>query len=318
MLRVNNLKTYFFTEEGIVKAVDGVNLYIGEGETLGLVGETGCGKTVTALSILRLIQEPGRIIAGEVLYSGEDLLKKSKEEMRKIRGREIAMIFQDPLASLNPVYTIGDQLVEVLRLHQKLDKKEALRRAGEIIKLVKLPSPEKILNQYPHELSGGMRQRAMIAIALSCSPKLLIADEPTTALDVTIQAQILELLKELMQKFRSSVLLITHNLGVVAEFCDRVAIMYAGNIVESADVRAIFKHPKHPYTKALMNAIPRLHREVERLEVIRGSVPDLVDPPSGCKFHPRCEYAMPVCPEKVPLEKEVDGHYVACHLYDAS
>ncbi len=317
MLRVNDLKTYFFTEEGVVRAVDGVSLSIGEGETLGLVGETGCGKTVTALSIMRLIQEPGRIIAGEVLYNREDLLRKSEEEMRRIRGREIAMIFQDPLTSLNPVYTIGDQLIEVLRMHQKLDKREALRRAEEILKLVNLPLPEKILNQYPHELSGGMRQRAMIAIALSCSPKLLIADEPTTALDVTIQAQILELLKELMQKFQSSVLLITHNLGVVAELCDRVAIMYAGNIVESADVNAIFKHPKHPYTMALMNAIPKLHREVERLEVISGSVPDLIAPPAGCKFHPRCEHAMPVCSEKVPVEKEIEGHRVACHLYDA-
>jgi|TARA_B100001964_G_scaffold243420_1_gene321347 ABC-type dipeptide/oligopeptide/nickel transport system ATPase component len=259
VLQVNNLKSHFFTEEGIIKAVDGINFNIAEGEILGIVGETGCGKTVTALSIMRLLPEPGRIIDGEIFFKGEDLLKKDKDAMRRIRGKEISMIFQDPLASFNPVFKIGDQIAEILQIHLDINKKKALEKAQESLELVKIHKSEEMLNQYPHELSGGMRQRAMIAMAIACNPSLLIADEPTTALDVTIQSHILELIRDLIKKLNFSVLLITHNLGVVAEICDRVAIMNKGKIVEQGDVSQIFNAPSNEYTKNLLNIIHSLY-----------------------------------------------------------
>lgn len=263
LLRVKDLMSYFFTEEGVIKAVDGVSFDLDEGETLGIVGETGCGKTVTALSIMRLLPSPGRIIGGEVLFKGEALLKKSEDEIRRIRGREISMIFQDPLTSFNPVFKIGDQIAEILQVHMGLDKRDALEKARDMLELVKIPRAGEVLHQHPHELSGGMRQRAMIAMALACKPDLIIADEPTTALDVTIQAQILELLKELIRDFRVSVLLITHNLGVVAEICDRVAVMHKGKILEQGDVRQVFNKPKSEYTRGLLDVVHALYGGVE-------------------------------------------------------
>lgn len=317
LLKVRGLKTYFYTYEGVVKALEGINLDIYKGESLGLVGETGCGKSVTALSIMRLIQwPPGKIIDGEIHFDGKDLLKISEEEMRKIRGAEISMIFQEPMSSLNPVFTIGSQIMEAITLHQNVNKKEAEEKAIEMLNLVRMPDPEKVMKQYPHELSGGMQQRAMIAMALSCRPSLLIADEPTTALDVTVQAQILDVIQRVNKELDSSMLLITHDLGVVAQICDRVAVMYAGYIVEIGTVKQIFKNPQHPYTKGLMNAIPKIHVKTKRLEVIRGVVPNLITPPSGCRFHPRCDHAMDVCKKKVPpVTKVEEGHYVACFLH---
>jgi oligopeptide/dipeptide ABC transporter ATP-binding protein len=322
LLKIEGLKTYFYTEEGVVRAVDGVDLEIRRGEILGLVGESGCGKSVTALSIMRLVQSPpGRIVAGRILLDGEDLLKKSEKEMWKIRGTKISMIFQDPHTSLDPVFTIGFQLAEPIELHQVLERKllkkeDVPRKVVEMLSMVKIPDPEHRVNEYPHQLSGGMKQRVMIAMMLSCNPSLLIADEPTTALDVTIQAQILDLLKELRRRLGMSVLMITHNLGVVADLCDRVAVMYAGNIVEQADVLSIFKRPRHPYTRALLEAVPSLVGRERRLRTIPGSVPSLISPPPGCKFHPRCPKAMEVCkrvfPEMVRVGKE---HFVRCHLY---
>lgn len=340
----------FHTYEGIVKALDGINLEIKKGETVGLVGETGCGKSVTALSVMRLIQDPGKIIGGEIWFEGHDLLKKSEKEIRQeIRGNKISMIFQEPMTSLNPVFTIGSQIGESFILHQKnelekimnLDdlnfyyriiskipilkkfakekaiKKAANQRAEEMLTIVGISDAQKIVNQYPHELSGGMRQRAMIAMALSCNPLLLIADEPTTALDVTIQAQILKLIEELKEKTGSSVLLITHNLGVVAETCDKVGVMYAGNIVEFGDVKSIFKNPKHPYTKGLIRAIPKITEETKRLDVIKGIVPNLIYPPPGCRFHPRCDYVMEICKREKPTDfGEHSDHYVACFLFE--
>ncbi|RLF99896.1 ABC transporter ATP-binding protein, partial [Thermococci archaeon] len=289
LLKVKDLKTYFYTYEGVVKALEGINLDIYKGESLGLVGETGCGKSVTALSIMRLIQwPPGKIIDGEIILDGKDLLKIPEEEMRKIRGSDISMIFQEPMSSLNPVFTIGSQISEAITLHQEVDKKEAEKRSLDMLDLVGMPDAEKVMKQYPHELSGGMQQRAMIAMALSCKPKLLIADEPTTALDVTVQAQILDLIQKVNKEIDSSMLLITHDLGVVAQVCSRVAVMYAGYIVEIGTAKQIFKNPYHPYTKGLMHAIPKIHVETKRLEVIRGVVPNLITPPSGCRFHPRC------------------------------
>ncbi|MFQ6050068.1 MAG: ABC transporter ATP-binding protein [Candidatus Hydrothermarchaeota archaeon] len=316
LLEVKDLKTYFYTEEGIVRAVDGVSFTLEKGEVFGLVGETGCGKTVTALSIMRLVPEPGRIVGGNVIFKGEDLLKKKEEDMRRIRGKDIAMIFQDPLSSLNPVCTIGNQISEVFKIHQGLNKKDSLKKTIEMLKRVNIPFPEKVVNQYPHELSGGMRQRCMIAMALSCNPELLIADEPTTALDVTIQAQIIELLKKLIKDFHSSVLLISHNLGLISEICDKVAVMYAGTIVEFSSIETIFQNAKHPYTMALIEAIPKMDKRTKWLKAIDGAVPDMLNPPDGCKFHPRCPKAFSVCSKEVPEEIEVEnGHKVTCHLY---
>ncbi len=317
LLEVRNLKTHFFLAGRTVQALDGIDLSIGRGETLGLVGETGCGKSVTALSILRLIpQPPGKVIEGEVLFEGEDLLKLQPKAMRQVRGGKISMIFQEPMTSLNPVFPIGHQMAEVIRLHQGLGRKEAMTKAIEMLELVHIPEAAKVVRQYPHQLSGGMRQRAMIAMELSCNPSLLIADEPTTALDVTIQAQILRLLKEMKEKSGASILLITHDLGVVAQMADRVGVMYAGQIVEMAGVYELFDNPLHPYTQGLWGSIPRLEHEVEDLQVIPGTVPDLSDPPPGCRFHPRCLEAMEVCRLQRPPNYPVgDGHTVACFLY---
>lgn len=318
VLEVNNLTTHFFSDEGVVKAVDGVNFFIEAEETLGIVGESGCGKSVTSLSIMQLIPSPpGKIVAGQVLFEGQDLLKKSQEEMRKIRGNDIAMIFQEPMTSLNPVYTIGDQIAEAVILHQKVDKKEAWKRATDMLRLVGIPSPERRVHEYPHQMSGGMRQRVMIAMALSCNPKLLVADEPTTALDVTIQAQILELMKEMKRRFHAAIMLITHDLGVVAEMTDRVIVMYAGKVVEEARTVDLFKEPLHPYTQGLMDSIPRLDQEAHaKLHVIEGTVPNLLNLPKGCSFAPRCPKAMPVCQEKTPVLTEIgDNRKVSCWLH---
>lgn len=319
LLDIRNLKTYFYTYKGVVKALEGVNLRIGANEILGLVGETGCGKTVTGLSILRLIDSPGKIIGGEIVFGGEDLLKLSENEMsERIRGKKISMIFQEPRSSLNPTYTVGSQISEAIRLHQRVDKREAMRRAVSILRQTGMPDPERIAGEYPHELSGGMAQRAMIAMALSCDPELLIADEPTSSLDVTIEAQILELIKDLISKFRASVLLITHDLGIVAETCDKVAVMYAGNVIEYGDVRDIFKRHKHPYTEGLLNSVPKLKISGE-LYTIEGTVPNLITPPTGCRFHPRCPEARKKCSELKPPDVEVEpGHFVSCFLYGDS
>ena len=376
ILQIKGLKTYFYTEEGVVKAVDGVSFNIYENETIGLVGETGCGKSVTALTILRLVRAPGKILGGKIKFKGIDFLKLSKKEMRNYRGKDITMIFQDPLNSLNPVITIGKQLSEVFFLHQKenlktiLDqlrvkrkerqaekkelkkelkenderlseiekeelnekiqklqeatkgdlslKKVALKESEKMIKAVGIPDAKGILNRYPHELSGGMRQRVMIAMALSCSPSLLIADEPTTALDVTIQAQILELMKKLKTDFNTSILMITHDLGIIAEICDRVMVMYSGSIVELADAEGLFKRPLHPYTKGLIGAIPSIEKRDQKLKTIRGSVPNLIYPPSGCRFHPRCPNRLEICEKIKPsLNEDHENHYIACHLFDA-
>ena len=375
LIQIKNLKTYFYTEEGVVKAVDGVSFDIYEDEIIGLVGETGCGKSVTALSILNLVRTPGKIIEGQIIFKDKNLIKLDKKEMRNYRGDEITMTFQDPLNSLNPVMTIGFQVGETFKLHQKdiikadLDRrllerkkkrqkakdlrkelknnkerlsqqeKEELERqikqikeetkyypklkdviddySADIIKEVGIADSRNILKRYPHELSGGMRQRVMIAMSLSCNPALLIADEPTTALDVTIQAQILDLMKELKQKIKTSILLITHDLGIIAELCDRVAVMYSGNIVEYATAENLFKNPIHPYTKGLISAIPRIETKHQTLQTIRGMVPNLIYPPSGCRFHPRCDFRMEVCDKIKPILKEIsDKYYVACHLYD--
>ena len=316
LLEVKNLKTHFFTHEGAVKAVDGISFKINQGETLGIVGESGSGKSVAALSIMKLIpQPPGEIINGEVYFEGQDLIKLDDKRIRKIRGKKISMIFQEPMTSLDPVFTIGHEIIETIQLHQGLSKIEARERAIDILKVVGMPDVEKRINNYPHELSGGMRQRVMIAMALSCNPTLLIADEPTTALDVTIQAQILRLINDLKDKFGASVMLITHDLGVIAEMCDYVAVMYAGHIVEYTDVYTLFNHPLHPYTKGLSKSIPRLDVEVEHLEVIPGIVPNLLNPPSGCPFHPRCDYCWDKCIEEIPELIEIEeSHLVKCHL----
>ncbi|MGH7831756.1 MAG: ABC transporter ATP-binding protein, partial [Candidatus Binatia bacterium] len=298
LIEVENLRTSFFTPEGEVKAVDGVSFAIREGETLGLVGESGCGKSVTALSIMRLVPSPGKIVGGEIHYRGRDLLKLNGEAMRKVRGNEISMIFQEPMTSLNPVFTIGNQIGEAIRLHQGLDKRETRQKTIEMLRLVKIADPEARVDDYPHQLSGGMRQRVMIAMALSCNPSLLIADEPTTALDVTIQAQILELMKELQDKLGMALLLITHDLGVVAEQADEVVIMYAGKVVERAQTRAIFGRPLHPYTVGLLNSLPGAGgQKKKRLEAIPGVVPSLLELPSGCHFRDRCFKAGGICAE---------------------
>lgn len=326
LLKVEDLHTYFYTYEGVVKAVDGVSFDIKKGEIFGLVGETGCGKSVTALSIIGLIDEPGKIVSGKIIFKGRNLLELSEKERRKFRGKEISMIFQEPMTSLNPVYSIGDQIVELLLLHEegiedmrkapKELREKKKKKAIEMLKLVRMPDPERTIDSYPHELSGGMRQRAMIAMMLATKPSLLIADEPTTALDVTVQAQILNILMDMRDKLGISILLITHDLSVIAEVADRVGVMYAGNIVEIADTFTIFKNPKHPYTVGLMEAIPKITEKKEELKQIRGSVPNLIYPPSGCRFHPRCDYMKPICQKKKPKLVEIEpGHFVACHLY---
>ena len=375
LIQIKNLKTYFYTEEGIVKAVDGASFDIYEDEVMGLVGETGCGKSVTALSILNLVRAPGKIIEGQILFKGEDLVQLDKKEMRYYRGKEITMIFQDPLNSLNPVMTVGTQVGEIFLLHQheilkaeldrkKLERKKKLQEAkklqielkeneerlsekeredlqqriaqikkenahvpilkdvlddfcAKIIKEVGIADSRSILKRYPHELSGGMRQRVMIAMALSCNPALLIADEPTTALDVTIQAQIIDLMNSLKKKFKTSILLITHDLGIIAELCDRVAVMYSGNIVEYATADDLFKKPRHPYTKGLIGAIPSIEMKNKKLRTIRGMVPNLIYPPSGCRFHPRCDSRLEICDKIKPKLNEIGAKYfVACHLFD--
>jgi len=321
LLKIHNLHTYFYTDDGVAKAVDGVDLELEEGGTLGVVGESGCGKSVTALSIMRLIPDPpGKIVTGEILFNGTDLLSFSEAAMRKIRGRSISMIFQEPMTSLNPVFQIGDQISEVLRLHEGLSRKASWARSIEMLKMVGIPSPERRVAEYPHQLSGGMRQRAMIAMALACSPKLMIADEPTTALDVTIQAQILELINRLQREKGMSVILITHNMGVIAETARKVAVMYAGRIVEYTEVRALFGSPKHPYTQGLLQSIPRLdedHSRKKRLEAIPGLVPSLLDLPPGCKFSNRCRYVFERCGEEPPLIEAEKGHWVRCWLHEA-
>ena len=322
LLKIHNLHTYFYTDDGVAKAVDGVDLELEEGGTLGVVGESGCGKSVTALSIMRLIPDPpGKIVTGEIIFNGTDLLSFSEAAMRKIRGRSISMIFQEPMTSLNPVFQIGDQISEVLRLHEGLSRKASWARSIEMLKMVGIPSPERRVAEYPHQLSGGMRQRAMIAMALACSPKLMIADEPTTALDVTIQAQILQLINRLQQEKGMSVILITHNMGVIAETARKVAVMYAGRIVEYTEVRALFGSPKHPYTQGLLHSIPRLdgdHSRKKRLEAIPGLVPSLLDLPPGCKFSNRCRYVFERCGEEPPLIEAEKGHWVRCWLHEKS
>ena len=320
VLEIRDLKTYFFTYEGVAKAVDGVTYQLAKGEPLGVVGESGCGKSVTALSILRLIPiPPGKIVGGEILFKGKNLIDLSEEEMRKIRGNRISMIFQEPMTSLNPVFTIGNQIQETIKLHQGLSKRESLEKAIEMLRLVNIPSPERCVNQYPHELSGGMRQRAMIAMSLACNPEILIADEPTTALDVTIQAQILDLLNKLKEELGMAIILITHNLGVIAETVNRVLVMYAGKIVEEAKTKTLFENPQHPYTRGLLKSIPRLGDKVRhgkvRLSEIPGVVPSLYEIPSGCKFSTRCPSVMDICKEKEPELKEIEkDHFSACWL----
>jgi len=323
LLEVKGLKTYFYTEDGVVRAVDGVSFEVYPGEVLGLVGESGCGKSVTSLSIMRLISRPGRVDEGEILLDGENLLDLPEEEMIKVRGNRISMIFQQPQTALNPVFKVGDQLAEVLNVHQDLGKEAGWKRAVQLLKMVGVPDPERRAEAYPHELSGGMAQRVMIAMALACVPELLVADEPTTALDVTIQAQILDLMRDLRREMGTSVILITHDLGVVAEMADRVAVMYAGEIVEQTDVNSLFDQPLHPYTQGLIGSIPVLGQIKDKLDVIPGSVPNLVNLPEGCRFAPRCQarfkYGLSICTEIKPeLEEVKSGHFVRCWLYQSA
>lgn len=317
ILEVNNLATHFFTDDGEIPAVDDVSFYIKEGEVLGIVGESGCGKSVTSLSIMGLVPNPpGKIVGGEILFRNDNLVKKTDKQMRAIRGNDIAMIFQEPMTSLNPVFTIGKQVSEPIRIHKKVNKQEAKKLAIEMIKQVGIARPEAIYDEYPHQLSGGMRQRIMIAMAMSCQPKLLIADEPTTALDVTIQAQILDLMKNLNEENGTSIMLITHDLGVVAEICDRVVVMYGGKVVEEGDVRSILKDPQHPYTKGLIASLPKIHKKEKRLYSIPGNVPKPGSIKQGCRFAPRCNEAFDACylqdPQLIELE---DGRYCRCLLY---
>ena len=321
LLEVRNLQTQFKTRAGLVRAVDGVSFHLDCGELMGLVGESGCGKSMTALSIMRLIASPGKIVGGEINFDGKDLLRLSDHEMRQMRGDDLAMIFQDPMTSLNPVFTVGEQIAEALRLHRKLSRREARQAAVESMREVSIPDPARRVDDYPHQLSGGMRQRVMIAMALACNPRLLIADEPTTALDVTIQAQILELLNDLRKQRDLAVLLITHDLGVVAEVADRVAVMYTGRIVEEAPVNELFDRPRHPYTEGLLRSVPKLAAEhvikKERLETIEGTVPRPTDLPPGCHFAPRCSHRMPRCKVgEIPLYELENSVTVRCVLYD--
>src|ERR1700733_3714306 len=320
LLDIRGLKTHFVTDDGIVQAVDGVDLTVERGDTVCVVGESGCGKTVTALSILKLIaMPPGRIVGGQILWQGRDIVPLSPKEMNGIRASEIAIVFQEPMTSLNPVYTIGDQIGEVIARHEGLGRRAVLERTIEMLALVQIPNPRARVNDYPHQFSGGMRQRVMIAMALSCNPKLLIADEPTTALDVTIQAQILDLLQDMKQRFGMAIMFITHAMGVVAETAQRVVVMYAGKVIEEAPVDRLFAKPLHPYTQGLIRSIPRIDRNAGkrvRLEAIAGIVPSLIDPPPGCRFAPRCRFAQPACTEAEPALRTVEaGHKVACILY---
>ena len=320
LLEIRDLETHFVTDAGTVRAVDGVSLSVRKGETIGIVGESGCGKSVTALSVLRLIPNPpGKIVGGHILLEGRDLLALPEDEMRKVRGGSISMIFQEPMTSLNPVFTVGDQIAEGIRLHQKLSKRESWNKAIEMLRLVRIPDPDRRVKEYPHQMSGGMRQRVMIAMALSCNPHLLIADEPTTALDVTIQAQILELLNQLKGELGMAVMLITHDLGVVADTAARVAVMYAGRVVEQAPVLELFRNPLHPYTQGLLNSIPRIEKAERRprLQAIPGMVPDLLDLPRGCKFQARCTKVFDACRGEEPSLKAVGSadHIVRCCLY---
>jgi peptide/nickel transport system ATP-binding protein len=315
-IRVNDLRTYFFVEEGVVKAVDGVSFRVHRGECLGLVGESGCGKSMTALSILRLVPEPpGKIVSGQIDFKGKDLLELSEKAMRKIRGKDIAMIFQEPSASMNPAFSIGNQIKEVIGFHQGGDRNVIMEKALEILRAVQIPDPRRILSQYPHELSGGMIQRVMIAMAVTCVPDLLICDEPTTALDISTQAQIISLLNELRQQRGTSMLFITHDLGILSWICNSAAVMYAGNVIEYSDIRSILRNPLHPYTQALIESTPRLDANAHRLKVITGQVPNLAQSPPGCRFHPRCHFAKDFCKEAPPpMREKVEGHWVACFL----
>lgn len=317
ILSVKNLKVQFNTEEGSVQTVNGISFTLKKGRTLGIVGESGCGKSVTSLAIMGLIPNPpGKIVDGEIIYKGKDLVQIPKKEMLKIRGNEIAMIFQEPMSSLNPVYTIGDQISEVLELHQRLSRKQGMQKAVDMLKLVGIPEAARRVKEYPHQLSGGMRQRVMIAIALACNPELLIADEPTTALDVTIQAQILDLIKEMKKQRGMSIIFITHDLGVVSEVADDVMVMYAGEVVEKTSAEQIFKKPLHPYTQGLIKSVPDVYEEVEHLEAIPGVLPHFSDMPEGCRFSTRCAYAKDICKNYNPhLEENEDGHQVRCWIY---
>jgi len=317
LLEVKNLKTYFYSDRGVVKAADGVSFYVNEGETLGIVGESGCGKSITSMSIARLVETPpGKYVGGEIMFNGEDMLKVPEERIREIRGNDISFIFQEPMTSLNPIFKIGYQISETMILHRGMNKKEAYKESIRMLDLVKIPNPERVVDDYPFSLSGGMKQRAMIAMALACEPKLLIADEPTTALDVTIQAQVLDLMNELKQKINASIIFITHDLGVISEMSDRVMVMYAGKVVEVSTTENIFKNPKHPYTIGLISSKPDMATTSSRLHVIPGNVPDLSNLPAGCPFYPRCSHVMDECkvsfPEEVMLEQD---HLIACYLY---
>lgn len=318
LLEVKNLKTYFYSDRGVIKAADDVSFYVNEGETLGIVGESGCGKSITSMSIVRLVETPpGKYVGGEILFNGEDMLKISEQRIREIRGNDISFIFQEPMTSLNPIFKIGRQISETMILHRGMSKKEAYKESIRMLEMVKIPNPERIANDYPFALSGGMRQRAMIAMALACEPKLLIADEPTTALDVTIQAQVLDLMNELKEKINASIIFITHDLGVISEMSDRVMVMYAGKVVEVATTEDIFKNPKHPYTIGLISSKPDMGTESSRLHVIPGNVPDLNNLPSGCPFHTRCDKAMDICKNTFPNEIVLEGgHRIACWLYN--
>jgi peptide/nickel transport system ATP-binding protein len=321
MLDIQGLRTYFYTEDGVVKAVDGVDLNVKRGETLGIVGESGCGKSVTSLSVMRLIGAPGKIIEGKINFDGTNLLSLSEKQMTQIRGNRISMIFQQPTTCLNPVFKIGDQVAEVLNIHQSLGKEAGWKRSVELLRMVGIPEPQKRVHSYPHEISGGQAQRVMIAMALACAPELLIADEPTTALDVTIQAQILDLMRDLREKTGTSIMLITHDMGVIAEMAERVVVMYAGQIVEEAPVKTLFAKPLHPYTQGLLGSIPVLGRVREHLDVIPGSVPNLLNPPPGCRFEPRCQMCQGIARERCraenpPLREVEPGHWVRTWLYD--
>lgn len=319
ILKIENLHTHFFTEKGEVPAVDGVDLYINPGEVLGVVGESGCGKSVTSLSVLKLVPNPpGRIVDGRILFKGRDIVPMKEREMRKIRGNAVSMIFQEPMTSLNPLFTVGQQIIETVRLHQGVSKKEAREHAIDMLRKVGIPRPESIIDEYPHQLSGGMRQRVMIAMSISCNPELLIADEPTTALDVTIQAQILDLIRRLNEEQGTAVMMITHDLGVVAEMCHRVAVMYAGKVVEEGPVRDIFKNPLHPYTQGLIASVPRMDETRERLYSIPGNVPILSTTMQGCRFAPRCPHVMDICRRSLPeLTLQDDRHSSRCWLHES-
>jgi oligopeptide/dipeptide ABC transporter ATP-binding protein len=315
LLEISNLRTYFFTEAGVVKALDGMSLEVYKGQAVGLVGESGSGKSVTAQSVLRIVPRPGRIVDGAIKFEGGDLLAKSEDEMRQLRGPKMAIVFQDPTTSLNPVYTIEKQLTDILMLHSDLTKEEASKKALALLERVGIQDPEKRLKAYPHELSGGMKQRVAIARALSCEPVLLFADEPTTNLDVTIQAQVLELLKQLQKELNMTMVMITHDMGIIADLTERVTVLYAGKVMEVADTSTLFKDPKHPYTEALLKAVPSV-RQTRALEVIPGNIPNLIEPPTGCVFHPRCKYAKDICVKtEPPLEKVSEGHDAACHFW---